>query len=162
MDREVVETINRLAPNPELLKSLRKFITGNGSEKRPTWFCWTMPSYQQAQSNIFPTCLPNIQLFELCFFLSRSFILVWELNFQAFLSSGTSRWNTNYKLHAQDKRLTTVQKQAVKIYLLEEDNVILVLKIFNSYNKAYFVFHIIKVHCTWIRMFFWFRCIMRR
>lgn len=49
--------------------------------------------------------------------------------------------------------LTSVQKEAVKSYRLGEVKVILILKIFNSCNKAYSSFRIIKVHCTFIGIF---------
>lgn len=66
---------------------------------------------------------------------------MFELNFQAFLSSGTSDETlamNSIKIH----KYSLLYKNG----LLGEGNVSLVLKVFHSYNKAYFVFHIIKVH----------------
>lgn len=72
---------------------------------------------------------------------------MFERNFQAFLSSGTSdetlAMNSILKTH---EGFTTVQKWAVKSYHLGEGNISFILKVFHGYNKAYFVFHIIKVH----------------
>lgn len=82
-----------------------------------------------------------------------------KLSFQRGLVAETLTINSMLKIH---EGLTIVQKRAVKSYHLGEGKVILVLKIFNGYNKAYFVFHIIKVHCTCTGIFFWFRCIMGR
>jgi len=59
----------------------------------------------------------------------------------------------NYTLKIREG-LTIVQKGAVRSYHLGESNVISVLKIFNTYSKAYFVFHITKVHCTYTGIFF--------
>lgn len=67
--------------------------------------------------------------------------------------------NSILKIH---EGLTIVQNWAVKSYHLGEADIILVLKIFNGYSKAYFVFHIIKVHCTCTGIFFWFRYIMEK